>query len=379
MNDRFRSSIVTNGAIATHGSAAGGGLYQDGDTVTIRNTGIAKSADTAAGVPGDGTSVTLSALSGNAAATQGGAVAVDGSFDVSNRVELANVTVSGNTAGIEGGGLYVKGAPSAPDVTTLQLNNVTVTGNGNGGVQLVHDRSDPVLEAGNTIIGAQASGPDCAVGGTAVIASNGGNLESGTSCAFTASSDQQSVADLGLSAIGSHGGETLTHDLLPGSPAIDAGRQRICKREANEKDQRSLARFYDGDNDRDFACDSGAVEAQGLLANPGFEKQLAPATDWSLVASCGGDGRVPAAAASSGRFVAVLQANGALETLSQAVPVVGGAGESYALTLLALAPASHPAKPWTSRCGPARPVLPSTQRPAPPRPYTGLRRLACRL
>ena len=73
-----------------------------------------------------------------------------------------------------------------------------------------------------------------------------------------------------------------------------------------------------------------------MLANPGFEELLDVATDWSLVASGGGDGRVRAATAPSGRFVALLQANGAPESLSQTVPVAGGAGESYALTLRAL-------------------------------------------
>ena len=43
------------------------------------------------------------------------------------------------------------------------------------------------------------------------------------------------------------------------------GGSATCSREANGKDQRGLARFYDGNGDRDFACDSGAVEFQGLL------------------------------------------------------------------------------------------------------------------
>ena len=117
---------------------------------------------------------------------------------------------------------------------------------------------------------------------------------------------------------------------------FDAGRRRICTRDANGKDQRALARFYDGDANRAFACDSGAVEAQGLLANPGFEKPLNSTTDWSLVASGGGDGRVRMADTPSGRFAVVLQANGALESLSQTLPLAGGAGETYALTLQAL-------------------------------------------
>ena len=271
--------------------------------------------------------VSLSTLSVNTADVHGGAVAVDGALQESNTVSLSNVTVSGNAAGVDGGGVYVTGRPLPPDATTVRLHNATVTANTNGGIQLVEDRSQPVLEAGNSIIGAQASGADCAISGTASVTSSGGNLESATGCGFTAASDQQLVADLGLSAIGSHGGPTLTHDLLPGSPAIDAGQRRTCNREANGKDQRGLARFYDGDADGDFACDSGAVELQGLLANPGFEEPLDFATDWSLITSGGGDGRV-AAATPNGAFAAVLQANGALETLSQTVGAAGAAGET---------------------------------------------------
>ena len=334
-----RSTIASNTATATHGSAEGGGLYQDGDAVTIRNTGISgNSADTGGGLfQESGTmTVTLSAVSDNAATSRGGGLAAEGGLFAANTVELANATVSGNTAGLAGGGLYVAGAGIAPDIATLKLSNVTVAGNGNGGIQLTHDRSDPVLEAGNAIVGAQLSGADCALDGAAVITSSGGNLESGTSCGFTAGSDQQSVADLGLGPIADNGGRTLTHDLLPGSPAIDAGRQRTCTRDANGKDQRGLARFYDGDGDGDFACDSGAVEVQGLLANPGFEEPLDPAADWSLTASGGGDGRAANAATPNGRFVLLLAANGALETVSQAVPLAGDAGESYALSLRAL-------------------------------------------
>jgi hypothetical protein len=142
------------------------------------------------------------------------------------------------------------------------------------------------------------------------------------------------VADLGLNSLGSYGGETLTHDLLPGSPAIDAGRKRICNRQANEKDQRGLARFYDGNGDRSFDCDSGAVEHQGLFANPGFEAPLDAASDWSLLASGGGDERLRLAAAPSGKFIFVFQANAALENLSQTVPLAGGAGDTYTLNLL---------------------------------------------
>jgi hypothetical protein len=340
-----RSSLAHNDAVASHDMAYGGGLYQEGDMVTIRTTSINdNNADLGGGVfQKSGTAVVRSStLSSNTARQHGGALGVDGSFQVSNTVSLINATISGNTAGVDGGGAYIAGRPVAPDVARLLLHNVTLTANTNGGIQLLHVSSDPPLEAGNSIVGAQASGADCAIGGSASLTSDGGNLESGTSCGFTQVSDEQSIADLGLGAIGSHGGATLTHDLLPGSPAIDAGLRRTCNREANGKDQRGFAGFYDGNSDSDFACDSGAVEFQGLLANPGFEEPLDPASDWSLVACGGGDGRAALATAPSGEFVAVLQANSALESLSQKVALAGDRGETYALTFLALGAGLNP-------------------------------------
>lgn len=336
------STLAYNNAIATSGSAYGGALYQEGDTVTIRNTTLSdNNADDGGGLFQDSgtTVVTLSTFTNNTADTNGGAVAVDRDTPafLSNAVDLKNVTISGNTADGNGGGLYITGGPLSPNVTTVSLYNTTVTNNTNGGVYMVHDHTDPVLASANAIIGGQASGADCGASGAVIFTSDGGNLESGTSCAFTATSDQQSVADLGLNVVlGSYGGETLTHDLLPDSPAIDAGRKRVCNRQANKKDQRGLARFYDGNGDRAFDCDSGAVEYQGLLANPGFEEPLNASSDWSLIASGGGDGRFRPVATPSGKFAFVFQANAALENLSQTVPIAGGSGETYTLTLLAL-------------------------------------------
>lgn len=54
--------------------------------------------------------------------------------------------------------------------------------------------------------------------------SGGVNLEDGDSCGFSQASDQINVAATGLDpALADNGGPTLTHALLPGSPAIDQG------------------------------------------------------------------------------------------------------------------------------------------------------------
>lgn len=329
-------TLAFNNAIASHAFSEGGAIRQSGDILAIRNTAISdNNADDGGALFQESGSaeVRLSTFSANHARHNGGAIALDTGL-AGRTVELINVTVSGNSADLNGGGAYLKGSPSSPGTATLKLANSIVTNNTNGGIHLAEGISDPILDAGNSIVGAQASGADCTVSGAVVLTSSGGNLESGAGCGFTHTSDQQSVADLGLAALGANGGETLTHALLAGSPAIDGGRQRICNREASKKDQNGDARFYDGNGDREFACDSGPVEYQGLLANPGFEDELDGAGDWTLVASGGGDGRIRHAATPNGKFALTFQANNALETISQARPLAGSAGETYALTML---------------------------------------------
>jgi predicted outer membrane repeat protein len=330
------STLASNSATASHSNSEGGAIRQAGDILTIRNTAISdnNADDGGALFQEKGTAkISLSTLSANHARHNGGAIALDTGL-VGRTVELANATVSGNSADLNGGGIYVKGTPLPPDVATLKLANGIVTNGTNGGIYLAEGLTQPVLDAGNSIVGAQASAADCTVSGAVTLTSNGGNLESGTGCGFTHTADRQSVADLGLASLGANGGETLSHALLAGSPAIDGGRQRICNRDANKKDQNGDARFYDGNSDREFACDSGPVEYQGLLANPGFEQALDGASDWTLVASGGGDGRILNAATPNGKFALTFQANSALETIRQSRPLAGSAGETYTLTML---------------------------------------------
>jgi hypothetical protein len=330
------STLAFNNAGAASGFSEGGAIGQGGDILTVRNTTFSDNdADNGGALfQQNGTAeLSLSTFMSNRARRHGGAIALDSTSLLASRVELANATISGNSADTAGGGIYVKGTTLAPDVSALVLANSIVTSNTNGGIHLVEDQTVPVLESGNSIIGAQASGADCTINGTVTLTSNGGNLESGTGCGFTHTADQQSVTDLGLAPLAADG-ETLTHALLHGSPAIDAGRQRICNRDANNKDQNGDARFYDGNSDREFACDSGPIEYQGLLANPGFEDELDGAGDWTLVASGGGDGRVRHTATPNGKFALTFQANNALETISQSRPIAGNAGETFTLTML---------------------------------------------
>ena len=233
-------SVAFNSATASHSTAQGGAIRQAGDILTIRNTAITgNDADDGGALflESGSAKVSLSTFSANHARHNGGAIALDGGL-LARTVELANVTISGNSAGLNGGGAYVKGSPSSPNAATLKLANGIVTGSTNGGIYLAEGLTQPVLDAGNSIVGAQASGADCTVSGAVILTTNGGNQESGTTCGFTHTADRQSVADFGLTSLGANGGETLTHALLAGSPAIDGGRhahlQPRCQQEGPE-------------------------------------------------------------------------------------------------------------------------------------------------
>ena len=99
--------------------------------------------------------------------------------------------------------------------------------------------------------------------GLGLLQSLGHNLDDDGSCPFTFVGDLSNVADAGLGPLADHGGPTETHALLPGSPAIDAGRAF---------DQRGV-RLKDGNGDMRIVPDIGAHEQppSGSGCGLGFE------------------------------------------------------------------------------------------------------------
>jgi len=63
-----------------------------------------------------------------------------------------------------------------------------------------------------------------------------------------------------LGPLADNGGPTLTHALLPGSPAIDAGSDPKANEAGLTRDQRGYGRFGDGDQDATPTVDIGAFE-----------------------------------------------------------------------------------------------------------------------
>ena len=73
-------------------------------------------------------------------------------------------------------------------------------------------------------------------------------------------------AEPGLAALADNGGATLTHLLLPTSPAIDAARNDTCAATPiNNRDQRDQPRPADGNANTNAFCDIGAVEVRAAI------------------------------------------------------------------------------------------------------------------
>ena len=260
------STLVGNNA------TFGGALFSSGP-VTL--THVTLSGNTAEGDGGgissaNSLSLSNSAVSSNTAGRDGGGIQIS-----SGAAALTNLTLSGNSAAGDGGGIYVAKFSSA----VVDLNNVTITRNtadsdndttGDGGGTLTVRNS---IIAGNFDTPNNAGGgvfsPDC----SGMLISQHYNLVGmsngcvGFSNGFNG--DKAGTAgnplDPRLAPLANNGGPTLTHALMPGSPALNAGSPlppgsggSACAATDQRGVKRPLGPF----------CDMGAFEAGAVLWLP---------------------------------------------------------------------------------------------------------------
>jgi hypothetical protein len=153
--------------------------------------------------------ITGSTLSDNSARKFGGGIDNDGTLTITN------TTLSGNTANQDGGGIDNGGAST---IASSTFTDNTASGNGGG----ICNANGGTLGIGNTILRAGALGTNIFNDASTVI-SHGYNLSSDNGGGLlTATGDQVNTNPL-LGPLQNNGGSTLTHELLPGSPAIDSG------------------------------------------------------------------------------------------------------------------------------------------------------------
>jgi large repetitive protein len=279
------NDCVVSGNVATGSGLGGGGLHVPGGNATInRSRFTGNTAQTTSGGGGGGlyvsasgsVTITDSIVANNVTGYAGGGAYNN---DIGSSLIVHRSTFSGNTA------LY--GGAIGNQNGLLRLNNSTISGNantspsyggsamdlwgGNSFAMINHctivsntanvnsDKSGILLENGVLLLS------------NSIVAGNNGSFNFGwTGGAFTSLGYNLANAWNGLplqptdltgapllAALADNGGPTLTHALLPGSPALDAANPTVSL----TADQRGIARPQDFDHNGDARSDIGAFEA----------------------------------------------------------------------------------------------------------------------
>jgi hypothetical protein len=271
----LKNSIVRNNIQTCSGG--GGGIFTDG-TTTLNDSMV--SDNIGGGISNGSGALTLneSIISGNINDSSGGGIS-NASIAILN-----NSTVNSNTTNYNsGGGISNSGG-------MLSLNNTTVSGNnaangGGGGIYNINGTTTLKNStiAGNTSALSYGGGiySDLAGGGgtvnlqNTIVAGNTGYftqdvygditslgynvIGDATNSGFTPATGDLTNVDPLLGPLQVNGGPTLTHALLPGSPAIDAGNPAGCSDQDGNPlttDQRGVAR------PQGARCDIGAFELE---------------------------------------------------------------------------------------------------------------------
>jgi CSLREA domain-containing protein len=213
----------------------GGAIYSDGTATIVGSTFVNNQAIVEAPplLPGDGAALFVE-FDSNATLVR--------STVVGNTAVLCAVTVHGS--------LDIRSSTIAMNMTTNTWNHPSgVCGGDFGFFQS--------LVIGNSIV-AENQINDCFGEPTSL----GYNIESGSTCDFIGTGDQQFTNPM-LGTFENHGGPTDTYSLLTGSPGIDHGNPVGCDDGFGgllSLDQRAYAREVDGDGNSSIICDVGAYE-----------------------------------------------------------------------------------------------------------------------
>ncbi|MBN2477300.1 MAG: hypothetical protein JXB62_22025 [Pirellulales bacterium] len=240
-------SVVNSNIAANSSGWTGGGLYNEG-TLRVVDSTISGNETRHGSYSGGGIRnqptgtlwVVNSTISGNSSAALGGGIFNYGTLSVANSTIVDNTADAHDSYGTaDGGGIATYGDGS------IALHNTIVAGNVRGTAALADDLSGHTVQDGSSynLIGDAA-------GSSGLIDGVDGNIVG--------------VEDLSwLLPLDDYGGPALTHALLPGSPAIDAGDPDFDPYQFDPlllTDQRGCLRIADGDGDTTPRIDIGAFE-----------------------------------------------------------------------------------------------------------------------
>jgi hypothetical protein len=224
------SAFNVGGAIINTGTAGTATVSISGSTVSGNSAGNVGGGVSSEEIENGAVNVqiTSSTLSGNSAGNLAGGIESSAETGSAN-LSISNSTLSGNFAANGGGGVVSTGGfpPNSNATVTLYITNTTFSGNSgangggaisSGGIYGTH----PIVSLANTILNAGKSGANISgEGGT--VTSLGYNLSSDDGGGFLTGPGDQVNTDPLLGPLQNNGGPTLTHALLAGSSAIDAG------------------------------------------------------------------------------------------------------------------------------------------------------------
>jgi hypothetical protein len=232
------AAVESGGAIFNNG--AGSNPNTSSATLTLVNCTLdGNSTHRGGGIYSDGTgnqaTVTIlnSTLSNNSGDYYGGGIGTDPGTTLTVR----NSTFSGNATGGTFGGGGISGYASAVTVTGSTFTGNTANGGAGHGNCIYTEVG--TLSIGSTILNSIGNNIYNSPVGAGTVVSLGYNLRNSADILLTNPNDR--VGSPMLGPLQDNGGPTLTCALLPGSPAIDRGKNL----DASVNDQRGSARTYD--------------------------------------------------------------------------------------------------------------------------------------
>ena len=279
---------VRDGSAVASGSFLGGGVFHQGQNLSLVRVRITGNVANAAGglwvANGSTASIEQSTFDNNEAVNigytnaNGPAIINQGALDLSNSTVANNTAFTWNVANIEiprcsGSGFSATNSTIANNSGSgigswncnVLLQHVTVAGNSGWGLSFGSYDGSSTLEVDNSIIAGNIA-PDCNVGSG--LPTFQYSLDGDGTCGLSALAGDLPATDPQLLPLDDWGGPTQTMYPKPwASPVIDAGGAPICQ----ALDQRSHARGNDGNGDGTAGCDMGAVEADDLVFVDGVE------------------------------------------------------------------------------------------------------------
>jgi hypothetical protein len=203
------------------GNSGGGisnGAYYEGSSAGIQITNCTISGNSGVGIyntgynGGAGGEITNSTISDNG----GGISNIGSGVGGGAGLTLSNCTISGNSSV----GIYNQGGCCTSSGAGVDISNSTLSGNSGGGIANGAPQGGWIR---NTVFKAGAAGENIVNYSGATIISLGYNLSSDNGGGVLTGPGDQINTDPMLGPLQDNGGPTFTHELLIGSPAIDAG------------------------------------------------------------------------------------------------------------------------------------------------------------